>query len=98
MKVYIAGPMTGYPDLNFPAFNALAAALRAGMIDTTVVNPAEINADTTMAWAECMKRDIVELVTCDVIHCLPGWRKSRGATLEVHIAEALGILRVGAWD
>ena len=29
MKLYIAGPMTGYVELNFPAFNAEAARLRA---------------------------------------------------------------------
>ncbi|MCI4427735.1 MAG: recombinase RecT [Burkholderiales bacterium] len=28
-RIYISGPMTGLPELNFPAFNAEAARLRA---------------------------------------------------------------------
>lgn len=88
-KIYIAGPMTGLPELNFPAFHAAAAALRATGIDA--VNPAEINPDTTMPWAECMRRDIEQLVKCDGIHLLRGWENSRGASLEHHIASQLGL-------
>ena len=87
MKIYVAGPMTGLPGLNFPAFHAATAHLRA--LGHTVVNPAEVNPDTTAAWEVCMRRDIAELVTCDGIHLLPGWEASRGATLEHHIATQL---------
>ena len=38
-RVYIAGPMTGLPDFNYPAFNAAAAKLRA--LGLEVLNPAE---------------------------------------------------------
>jgi hypothetical protein len=89
MKLYLAGPMSGIEDLNFPAFTRAAAELRAAGYE--VVNPAELNPDHTMPWAECMRRDIAALVTCDGIALLPRWEKSRGATLEQHIASQLGM-------
>ena len=87
--LYIAGPMTGLPDLNFPAFHAAARELRAQGFD--VVNPAEINPDQHLSWQACMRTDIAALVFCDGIQLLPGWQASKGATLEHHIAERLGL-------
>ena len=89
MRWYLAGPMSGLPDLNFPLFHAEAARLRA--LGHEVVNPAELNPDHTMPWAECLRRDIPGLLTCEGIALLPGWEKSRGAVLEHHIATALGM-------
>lgn len=88
-KTYIAGPMTGIKDLNFPAFHQAAEWLRG--MGHEVVNPAEINPDHHMSWEACMRSDIAELVTCDAIMLLPGWEDSRGAKLEHHIAERLGL-------
>lgn len=88
--VYVAGPMTGLPDLNFPAFHAEAARLRE--LGYEVINPAEINPDKHLSWRECMKTDIAALVFCDAIQMLPGWQASKGATLEHHIAERLGLV------
>lgn len=92
MRCYIAGPMSGLPDLNFPAFHATAKKLRD--LGHDVVNPAEINPDHTMPWGECMRKDIAALVTCDTIVLLQGWRQSRGATLEQHIAERLSMVQI----
>ena len=39
-----------------------------------------------------MRADIAQLVTCDRIHLLPGWSRSKGASLEHHIGRALGLL------
>lgn len=87
--LYVSGPMTGKPLLNFPAFNAAAEALRrAGY---TVVNPAELNPDTAASWRECMSVDIKALVDCDAVATLPDWEQSRGASLEVQIARGLGM-------
>jgi hypothetical protein len=38
-RIYLAGPMQGYPQFNFPRFNAVASALRSGGHE--VFNPAE---------------------------------------------------------
>ena len=89
IRLYIAGPMTGLPDLNFPAFNRAAAILRAAGYEA--INPAEINPDPTAGWEACMRADIAELVKCDGVALLPGWERSRGASLEAHIAHSLGM-------
>jgi hypothetical protein len=88
--IYISGPMTGLPALNFPAFNAAAEQLRSMGFD--VVNPAEINPDSTMTWQACMRTDIKALCDCDTLAMLPGWENSSGAHLEVHVAHRLGIM------
>lgn len=41
MKVYIAGPMTGYPQFNIPLFDSTAARLREKGYE--VVSPAELD-------------------------------------------------------
>lgn len=92
IRVYLAGPMTGLPALNFPAFHAAAASLRASGYE--VVNPAEINADPNAGWNACMRADIAQLVTCDQIALLPGWERSRGATIEARLAADLGMRRI----
>lgn len=89
MKVYISGPMTGIPDLNFPTFNLAAAMLRKAGVE--VVNPAEVNPDSEMPWEQCMRADIKALCDCDTLAMLPGWERSKGAHLEVHIAHRLGM-------
>lgn len=94
-RVYISGPMTGKPELNFPAFNKAAAELRAAGFD--VINPAEIGEVPGLEWADYMRADIRMLMDCDTVATLPDWKKSKGARLEVHIAGELGMTVYPVW-
>ena len=88
-RVYLAGPMTGIAEFNFPAFNAEAARLRATGL--YVLNPADHGVVDGADWADYLRHDIAGLASCERIHLLRGWSKSKGATLEVTIAKALGM-------
>lgn len=100
MRVYLSGPMRGYPENNFPAFNAFAAALRAR--GHYVVNPAEIDPgmprpkEDSPSWQAfylaCLRADIKALCDCEVIALMPGWERSGGAHLELHIAHRVGLV------
>lgn len=84
----MSGPMTGYPNKNFAAFNKAATLLRKK--GYRIINPAELDMKHPKpTWAQCLSRDIVAEMRCNGIATLPNWRRSRGAVLEVYIADAL---------
>lgn len=86
-SIYLSGPMTGLTDFNRPAFNAEAARLRA--LGYHVENPAE-NPEQS-SWAAYMRVAVRQMLTCDKVALLPGWKRSRGALIEHWIAVALGM-------
>lgn len=88
-RVYVAGPMSGLPDFNYPAFHAAAARLRATGVH--VENPAENPVPECGSWEGYIRLALAQLITCDAIALLPGWAGSRGARLELHIASELGM-------
>ncbi len=103
MKVYIAGPMSGYKDWNFPAFfEAERQLLELGF---DVINPAHNDGATVQEalesagspeqpnnmWSWYMRRDLPHVMEVDYLCVLPGWQNSKGALLEVHVAQAIGI-------
>lgn len=98
MKLYLAGPMTGYPDNNYPAFHAAARRLRRGGF--AVLNPAETPEpcpDPT--WGDWMREALPLLCEADGVALLPASGRSRGARLECHVAHelAIPIRTVPAW-
>lgn len=105
-KVYIAGPMTGYPEFNYPAFHSTAGRLRCMGFD--VISPAELNPiDPSLKvdekyhaelYPSYIRRDITALLECDHICMLKGWQASKGATLEHHIARVLGMIQITIGD
>ena len=89
-RVYIAGPMTGKPDFNFPAFNEAAEALRKAGYEP--VNPANhFRGDTMRKHHEYMREAARELATSQGILLLDGWRESKGATFEACVAHVTGM-------
>jgi hypothetical protein len=106
--LYVAGPMTGLPELNFPAFDEATAQLREAGYE--VINPAEFdrlfgivptpNGSTTEAeFHAAMRRDIPLVMKADGVALLHGWRTSRGANVEHDVARAIGnkAMMVEAW-
>ncbi len=89
-RLYLAGPMSGYAEHNFPEFNRVAALLRAEGYE--VFNPAE-NDDGGVLRPRSfyMRRDIPALMDCEAIAALPNWQQSRGACLEMWIAVDLDL-------
>jgi len=90
MRVYIAGPMTGYPEYNFPSFRDAAQAL-AGF-GHEPLNPARRPPVDGKTWADYLRPDLADLLTAEGVAVLPGWECSRGAVLEVHVAHALDLI------
>lgn len=93
-RIYVAGPMTGHADLNYPEFNRAAKQLRE--LGYTVENPAENPAPPCGSWEGYMRMAIGQLVRCDEVHMLRGWQGSRGARMEHGIARELGLVVSGA--
>lgn len=89
-RIYVAGPMTGLPDFNYPAF--FDADARLALLGHDVVNPArEWDGVPSAKWADYMRRGITDVCTCDAMALLPGWANSKGARLERSVAIALGL-------
>lgn len=88
MKLYLAGPMRGYPDNNTPAFAAAAAELRAAGHE--VWSPHE-NDPVGATMREYMRRDLPALLNQDAIVLLDGWNRSHGACVERHVADVVGL-------
>jgi hypothetical protein len=93
MKLYIAGPMTGYEFFNYPAFRAAEAELVTLGFD--VLNPVDTEQHNTtggpQAWDWYMRHALRMVVESDGVSLLPGWEMSRGAKLERHVATELGL-------
>ena len=94
MKLYIAGPMTGIPDKNMPLFWRAEKILQNRGYE--VRNPARHEATPGMKWSWYMRHAIRDVCDVDGIALLEGWESSRGAQLEVKVAEALG-LQIKLW-
>lgn len=91
MRLYVAGPMTGIKELNYPEFLRVEALL--GDKGYQVLNPARIDemygSDPNRDWRGYMRLALRMAVHADGVATLAGWTHSRGASLEVHVARRL---------
>ena len=88
--VYIAGPMTGYIDFNYPAFDH-ASRVWADK-GWAVLNPADhFLRDQRLDMPVYMRGAIHAVLQADALALLPGWENSPGATMEVILAHRLGL-------
>ena len=92
--IYIAGPMRGLPESNYPQFENVARFLRSEgwdvcspvEIGSAFGTAAELNADPVKLYrAMDAERDTLR-TSCDAILLLPGWERSRGARAELTIS------------
>lgn len=93
MKVYIAGPMTGLPEFNYPAFEQARKDLAALGHEVLCPTDAEAENDTgePQAWDWYMRRAVRMVSEADAIALLPGWKGSRGARVEYALGVALNL-------
>lgn len=91
-KIFLSGPMTGYPHYNFARFDELATEFRR--LGFEVVNPAEIGRKFDMkkvAKSQDLYYQMTEEVqskerTCNAIFLMNGWERSVGVRLELKTA------------
>lgn len=99
MKVYLAGPMSGKPNFNFPAFTAGCKKLRADGHE--VFSPHEADLDKWGSlkrikqfanYRDCLRIDLNWILDhAEAIALLPGWENSKGVAAELALAKALGL-------
>lgn len=95
--------MSGVENWNFPAFfdaeeqlkelgyETLNPATNDGASIEAAIQNAISARDSGVTWSSYMRRDLCNLVLSDSLCLLPGWQSSKGASLEVYVAKALGI-------
>jgi uncharacterized protein DUF4406 len=101
VKIYIGGPIRGWPLYNFPAFEAATDAVRS--LGHEVFSPAErdlskgFNPELTIeeqgfSVREAMEEDLTWITRhAEALVMLPLWECSKGANAEAWTAWALGL-------
>jgi hypothetical protein len=90
-RIYLSGPMSGMPELNYPAFHHAARTLRD--MGFEVENPADIPPpNDAPTWGDWMRKALSMMLECDAVAMLPGWERSLGAREERRVAfEVVGM-------
>lgn len=92
MKIYISGQITGLDSQEARAKfdEAERILIEKGY---SPVNPMKLNvAIEGKTWEEYMLDDLRLLFDCDAIYLLDNWQASKGARIEYHIAQEMGMI------
>lgn len=89
MKIYIAGPMTGYENYNRDAFNDAAKTLTHGE-KQIALNPAILPSGLNQG--QYMDICFAMIRAADAIYLLDGYEESKGAMAELAYAEKLELV------
>lgn len=96
--VYVAGPMRGYLDANFPAFDTARDLLIAA--GYYVFNPADMDRKvgidgkrelTKLELRKVFRRDMDAVSRCTHVYLLPGWENSAGVRPEGALADVIDL-------
>lgn len=93
--VYISGPMSGIPNDNHEAFDAMEERLEKEGYET--VNPARLTREAinsgrkNLTRQDFYRQDFKALCDCDAIILLDGWVHSHGARFERQLAVEIGL-------
>jgi hypothetical protein len=100
--IYLAGPMRGIPELNFPAFYAAEARWKNAGWD--VINPAQMDKEhgfvptatqthfENLSIEQALARDLPAVSSANAIAMMVGWERSQGANMELRHALEQGKL------
>lgn len=95
--IYIAGPMSGLPEFNHPAFFEAEARLAFAHKGARIINPArnDIGSWDGMSkeqiWQAFIRISVKQIAESDMIYMLEDWQLSEGATIEHSLAAILGL-------
>ena len=89
-KCYNAGKIGGLPETEYSQKFEQARAEISGMGHAPHC-PTQLPHNHERTWLDYMREDLTELLKCDVVYAQKDWQDSRGATIEVNLAIALGI-------
>lgn len=93
--IYVAGPMSGLPEYNYPAFIEAAAMLAAKYPQAEIINPAEnFERATGLPYPTYIRKSFEQVLSATELYVLAGWENSQGASAEVAMASLLDLVIV----
>jgi hypothetical protein len=93
--VYIAGPMSGYKNFNYEAFDKAETTIGGMALDygleLEVINPANnFDGRQDLPYEQYLELAEEQVSQADVVVLLDGWQESKGVSREMEVAQKTG--------